>query len=102
VRVEVVGAAREERVGGDAASRVGRDLAVEVKAGASIETGGDHVEDVGGKAELAMGGALEWLAHAATLEADELTIVVGGKRVLEMKRSGEIAIAGANVAIDSD
>ncbi len=99
--VEVVGAGRSEDVGKNKASRTQGDLAVQVKGSVTVKIGKDAAEDVDGKVELSLPEGVVILSQAGTLQADKLTIVVGGKKALVLEKSGAVKLAGGAVTLDA-
>jgi type VI secretion system secreted protein VgrG len=98
--VEVVGAARSEVVGGDAASDVGGDFAADVDGRVSSSVGQDENVDVSGKAGAEVKQAASISGKKITLEADELTVSVGGDVALKIDKSGNVTLLGKKILID--
>jgi len=108
VRLEQVGGARtsavfgsqEEHVGKNAAVRVGGDVTIDVAEGVSAIADKDQQEKLDGKAGLEVKAATAWLMKSLQLEADDLKIVVGGKLLLRMQKSGAIAFSASKFTLD--
>jgi type VI secretion system secreted protein VgrG len=98
--VEIVGGAREETVRKNSVSRVGGDFDAEVKGSVTLTSGKDQEETVGGKFGLESKEPASFLAKSFKLEADTLTVVVGGNVALKMEKSGNIQILGSTVTIE--
>jgi type VI secretion system secreted protein VgrG len=100
VHVEVVGRDRQEAVGKDSVLRVGGDFEAEVKKGVTVDTAKDQKEDVGGNVGLEAKESASLFAKSFQLEADTLTVAVGGKVALKLEKSGKIQILGNTVTIE--
>ncbi|HYD39954.1 MAG TPA: type VI secretion system tip protein TssI/VgrG [Anaeromyxobacter sp.] len=98
-RVEAVGGSRDENVGKDAAARVGGDFASDVKGAVRSGVGKDLTEDVGGGTGLEVAGPVGWMGKKFQLEADEVSIVVGGKKVVSLQKSGKVVLAGTSISV---
>jgi type VI secretion system secreted protein VgrG len=100
--VEVVGGSRDETVGQDRAADTGGGAELEVAAGVALDTGKDVTETIDGKLELSLPEAMALLTKDGTMEADSLTIMVGGSVALVLKKSGSIVLSGGDVTIEQD
>lgn len=95
---EWVGAGRDETVGGSAAGSVGGDHEITVEGGAQAETSRDLDEVVAGATGIEATGLAGIGARDVRLEADKLTVVVGGEVAICLDRSG-VKIAGGLVTV---
>ena len=77
--VEVVGLSRQETIGKKRSGRTQGDFAIEVKGGVTLLTTKDGDEQVDGKVEIEVKEALVILCKDGKLEADKITVVVGGE-----------------------
>jgi type VI secretion system secreted protein VgrG len=91
--LEVAGAARDDRVAKDSSSKVGGDLEIDVAEGLGVGVTGDAQEDVGGDVQLTAASHVGWAAKKGQIEADKLTIEVGGKKALVLDKSGSIEVS---------
>jgi type VI secretion system secreted protein VgrG len=99
--VEVVGAARTEDVKKNRSSRTGGDHAVQVKQSAKVVVGKDDEETIDGAVAVETKGVLTVLCKDGKLEADKITVVVGGKTALVLEKSGAVKVAGAKVTLEA-
>jgi len=99
-RVEVVGGAREERVAGSSEAKIAGDLEIEVGGRVALSTLGDQKDDVGGAHEVEVAEPVSWDAKELLLEADKLSIVVGGDVALSLDQSGNVAIAAGTLTLE--
>jgi type VI secretion system secreted protein VgrG len=98
---EVVVGSREETVGKDRAVTTQGDVQAHVDGELRSSVGTDAKEEVGGAEGIAVEGVVVLLAKSFAFEGDQVSIVVNGKRALEMKRSGAVAMAGAAVTLEA-
>jgi type VI secretion system secreted protein VgrG len=98
--VELVGAHREERVVGEKTVSVGEDWDGMVHASARLATDGDDSQTVSGKAVVSAGPGAATEAQTETLEAQKLTIEVGGKPAIVMDAQGNVSILATNLTLD--
>ncbi len=99
-RLEAVGATREEQVEKASIARVGGDFQSDVRGHVSLTTGADEKHDVGGKQGVEVKDPVDWLAKQLKLEADSVSIVVGGKVALSMKKSGNVTFGVSSLTVD--
>jgi len=98
-RIEIVGASRDENVGKDAQVTVGGDYATEVVGAVKVSVGKDLSEDVAGATGIETPKPASWVARKFQLEADDVSIIVGGKKAFSLKSSGNVQVAGASVTV---
>lgn len=100
---ELGGGTRDESTAKNATTRTGGDVTAQVGAAAAEGTGKDRVDDVGGKEEIECVEPVSWVGKKVTLEPqDELALVVGGKLLLSLKKSGDVTFAASSFAISAD
>jgi type VI secretion system secreted protein VgrG len=99
--VEVVGAARSEEVRKQRSSRVGGDLAVQVKQGLQVSVQKDDEETCDGAVGIEVKDELTLLCKDGKLEADKITVIVGGKTALVLEKSGAVKLAGDKVTLEA-
>jgi type VI secretion system secreted protein VgrG len=99
-RTSFVALSSMEQVVGDVSSKVSGDFRAEVIETVQLAVGKDQQHDVKGKAITEVKEPAGWLAKTFQVKADELSIVVNGKRVIHLKKSGEVKIAPTNITID--
>jgi type VI secretion system secreted protein VgrG len=108
-RLEQVGGARtsavfgsqDESVGKDHAARVGGDFTIDVAEGVETAADKDQKEELDAKAGLEAKQAAAWLMKSLKVEADDLKIVVGGKLLLRMQKSGDVTFAASKLTVDA-
>lgn len=96
--VEVVGLSRGEAVNKKKSSRVGGDLAIQVKKGVAASAGKDAEDQIDGEVQIEVKETLVLLCKDGKLEADKITIVVGGKTALVLAK-GDVKVAGSAVTV---
>ncbi len=99
-RIEIVGATRGEVVGKDSEAQVAGDWEVEVGGSVGLGTGKDQNDEVAGAVEIETPKPAVWSAKEVKLEADKLSLVVGGKTALSIDSSGNVTFGAANFSID--
>ncbi|HEY7725132.1 MAG TPA: type VI secretion system tip protein TssI/VgrG [Anaeromyxobacteraceae bacterium] len=93
----------EETVGASFDRKVGGDELASVEAGVAILVGADFSGTVSGKEGAEAKAETAFLAKKVRLEAeDELGLVVGGKLLLSLKKSGDVAIAASAFTAKAD
>ncbi|WNG19881.1 type VI secretion system Vgr family protein [Cystobacter fuscus] len=103
-----VGAMRTERIVGARLEDVAEDLSVDVGAGyqsriagAMVSTVNDDLgDDVQRKSQLKVKDPAAWLSKSFSLKAETFSIKVGGKVVLQMKKSGAVKFSGNAITLD--
>jgi type VI secretion system secreted protein VgrG len=98
-RLEVVGASRQEQVGGNLTRRAGGGSEVRVGGGLSSAAGKDRTHEAGGAAGIEAKGIGTAVAESFALEAQKFTLLVGGKKILELTAGG-VELSAANVSIE--
>nr|WP_224363352.1 hypothetical protein [Hyalangium versicolor] len=98
---ELVRLDREETVDGDRSSKIFGEFKTSVPETLDLEVGKDFTETVKGDALHSITGGLAWMAQEFELKADKLTLAVGGKVVLSVEQSGNIAWTGSTITLDS-
>jgi type VI secretion system secreted protein VgrG len=101
--VLVGGGASGESVSGAFDRRIGGDEKVSVDAGVSLSVGSDFTGKVAGKEGAEAKGDAALVAKKVRLQAeDELVLAVGGKLLLSLKKSGDVAIAASAFSVKAD
>jgi type VI secretion system secreted protein VgrG len=95
-----VGATRSEQVEKDASYKAGGDVELDVSGALTLSTGADQGEQVDGASSTEVKEPVAWSAKSIVLQADELTILVGGKKLLSIAKSGSIEVAASSFAVD--
>jgi type VI secretion system secreted protein VgrG len=93
--VEIVAGIHEETVAGDLGTKVAGDDLQQAEGDATYGTGKDVDGSVDGKSEFTIAEPLGLIAKSIELEADTLTLIVGGNLAWQMKQSGNVTV-GAN------
>jgi type VI secretion system secreted protein VgrG len=101
-REEEVKKDRTETVGANASLKVSDDFETTVKGKASQTTASDVAETVSGKRLVDAKGPAVFTANRFSLEADSLSIKVGGTRILAMDKSGAIKLSANALVLDGD
>lgn len=96
---EFVGAGRDETVAGNATASAGGDHAITIGGAALAEATRDLEETIGGATGIEATGLAGIGAQDVRLEADKLSIVVGGEVAICLDRSG-VTIAGSQITVD--
>jgi type VI secretion system secreted protein VgrG len=99
-RVEVVGAARQEMVASDSTATLQDEWVLDVDGQVGQQTSGDHDEIVDGKLLLEVKEKVIWTAKEISLEADQLSFVVGGNVALAIDRGGNVTFGAKGFAVD--
>jgi hypothetical protein len=99
-RVEIVGAVRTETVAGDSSASVGGGFALDVDGRVTTSVGKDYREEIGGRTEIEVKEQVALSARSFTLEADTFSLVVGGKVVLSLDKSGVLQVNVSSITID--
>ena len=99
--VEIVAGSRDETVGKDCEVTVKRDFEEQTEGSATYNTGKDVEENIDGKVEIDVKEQVAFLAKSIELEADTLTIIVGGKVALQMKKSGDVTFGASKAVIEA-
>ncbi|MFY0523099.1 type VI secretion system Vgr family protein [Archangium gephyra] len=97
---EFVVGSRQEMVAKDASVKVGGDYQTEIKGQVSDTLGKDFKGEVGKKHELSVKEAVSTLARSFELKADKFSLVVNGKLILSMEKSGKVHFAPKTFTID--
>jgi type VI secretion system secreted protein VgrG len=104
---EYVVGSRQEMVEKDGAVKVGGDYQTELKGQLTETIGKDQKYDVGKNQELKIKEATAVLAKSFELEADKFSLVVNGKLILSLQKSGnkvqlipnKLTVDGSNIKI---
>jgi type VI secretion system secreted protein VgrG len=99
--VEVVGKSRDETVGESQRLTIGGDSEEQAGTNLSSSAGKDLEETLGANAETAVKDTLAIMAKSIEIDGDQVSLVVGGKLLWEMKKSGDLAIAASNLTVDA-
>jgi type VI secretion system secreted protein VgrG len=99
-RTSYVALSNTEQVVGNASTKVRGDVRGEVIGGVQLTVGKDLQHDVQGKAISEVQEPAAWLGKSFQLKADELSIVVNGKRIFHLTKSGEVKIAPSNISLE--
>jgi len=108
-RLEQVGGARtsaifgsqEESVEEDHSIQVGGDFTIDVTDGVEAVADKDQKEELDAKAGVEVKKETAWLMKSLQLEADDLKIVVGGKLLLRMQKSGDLTFSASKFTLDA-
>jgi type VI secretion system secreted protein VgrG len=95
-----VAGSRQEMISKDSTVKVGQDWQSEVKGQVSQAIGKDVKDTVNGKSHVGVKDATSRLAKSFELKADKFSLIVNGKRILQIQKSGAIQFAGAKFSID--
>ncbi|MCY1077878.1 type VI secretion system Vgr family protein [Archangium lansingense] len=97
---EFVVGSRQEMVEKDTSVKVGGDYKTEIKGQVSETLGKDFKGQVGKKHELGVKEATSALAKSFELKADKFSLVVNGKLILSMEKSGKVHFAPKTFTVD--
>jgi type VI secretion system secreted protein VgrG len=97
---EFVVGSRQETVSKDKTVKVGGDFKTEVKGLLTETVGKDVKVDVGANLELTVKDATSELAKEFQLKADTFSLVVNGKLILSMKKSGDVQLFAKTLTLD--
>lgn len=97
---EFVIGSRQEMVDKDSALKVGGDFQTELKGQLSETVGKDFKGNVGKKQELGVKEATSILAKSFELKADKFSLVVNGKLIFSMEKSGKVKLAPKTFTLD--
>ena len=100
--LEAVGGARLATIGGNASSQTAGDLAEEVGGRVGRSTNADQTDTVDGDVEVEIDKGVVGTSKEIVLEADSLTIVVGGNRALAIDKSGNVTFGAGKMTVDGD
>ncbi len=95
-----VGAHRSEQIAKNSATRVGAGSETSAGRNATLATEKDVKEDVTGKTEVTVTDAAGSSAKSFKLEADTLTVKVGGDVRFKLAKSGKIEVSGNEITFD--
>ncbi len=102
VRSERVEGSRDETVEKDRKLKVAGEDVVQTDKSLKITVGKDITEEVGKKAELGTPDKMSLSAKKMELKADKLNVVVGGKLLLTIEKSGKVKLFGKTLTLESD
>ncbi|MFP2907951.1 type VI secretion system tip protein TssI/VgrG [Pyxidicoccus sp. 3LFB2] len=98
--MEYVVGSREETIGKDKQSKVSGDFQAEVTGQVSLIVGTDSTEKVGAKFHLEVKEPVDWGAKSFELKADKLLLIVNGKQVLSVEKSGNVQLSAKTLTLD--
>jgi type VI secretion system secreted protein VgrG len=100
-RSEIVGGSREEAVEKNRTVKVLGDDHLQTKEGMVQGTGKDGKVEVNGAAELGVKEGAAYLAKKVELKADDkFNIVVGGKLLLSIDKSGNVQFNAKTITVE--
>jgi type VI secretion system secreted protein VgrG len=100
-RTEIIGGSREESVEKNSTAKVMGDDQLQTKEGMRQSTGKDGKVEVDGNAEKGVKEGAAFLAKKVELKADDkFNIVVGGKLLLSVDKSGNITVAAKTITVE--
>ena len=97
---EYVEGSRQEMVAKDKQKKVSGDYQTEVMGQTSLTMGKDVEDKVSKKSHLSVREPSSWLAKSFELKADKFTLVVNGKKILSVEKSGNVKFAAKTVTLD--
>jgi type VI secretion system secreted protein VgrG len=93
----------EETVAKSFDRKVGGDHAISVEAGVTLGVGGDFTGTVSGKESGEAKAEVSLMGKKVRLQAqDELVLLVGGKLLVSLKQSGDVAISASAFSVKAD
>jgi len=101
VRSEIIGGTREESIEKDNTVKVVGDDQLQTKEGMSTSTGKDGKVEVNGNAEKGVKEGAAFLAQKFELKADDkFNIIVGGKLLLSIDKSGNVQVNAKTITVE--
>ncbi|HYO54532.1 type VI secretion system Vgr family protein [Archangium sp.] len=97
---EHIEGSRQELIAKDKQKKVGGDYQTQVMGRFSLTTGKDLEDKVGKKSHLSVKEPAAWLAKTFELKADKFTLMVNGKKILTVEKSGNVKFAAKTVTLD--
>jgi type VI secretion system secreted protein VgrG len=98
--IAYVAGSRQEMVDKDSTAKVGGDWQSEVKGQVSQTIGKDVKDTVNRKSHVGIKEAAAWLAKSFELKADKFSLIVNGKRILLIEKSGKVLFSAKSFTID--
>ena len=97
---EYVLGSRQEMVSKDSSVKVGSDFQTEVKGQLSSTVGKDREDKANARCELGVKEPMSWLAKKFEFKADKLLLIVNGKLILSVEKSGNVKLYANKLSID--
>ncbi|QRK06821.1 type VI secretion system tip protein VgrG [Archangium violaceum] len=98
--IEDIDGSRQEVIAKNKEVKVGRNFQAGIKGNVALTIGKDNKEDVGANLQFHVKEAAAWLARSFDVRADTFSIVVNGKLVLRIDKSGGVLLSGKTITLD--
>ncbi|RYZ17563.1 MAG: type VI secretion system tip protein VgrG [Myxococcaceae bacterium] len=96
---ELIAGSRQELISKDKDAKVGGDWNSEVKGAATVTVGKDATEK-SKTTHLQIQEPAGWLAKTFELKADTFSVIVNGKRVIHVEKSGKVQLQAATFTME--
>jgi type VI secretion system secreted protein VgrG len=98
--IEHIAGARQESVAKDKTVKVGGDFHADAESAVALTVGRDLKEEVAGRSQHEAKEPVAWLAKTFDVKADKFSLIVGGKLILRVEKSGNVKWFGKSLSID--
>ncbi len=101
-RYEYIKADREERVIKDSEAKVAGSFQTEVKGPVTVTVTKDWKDEVGRKTQFEVKDVSDWFTKVFELKADTFNVVVNGKLIIKVEKSGNIKFTPKTLTVEGD